>query len=242
MNTETEYDTILASAVNYLIQGNDLEAASVLLPCTLEGYHHGGYAGDDTFVVIHIRGPRVALDVLQNQAHPLHSLIVDAIGAALPHGYKVGGVEVRAEMVALDSEWRAELIGIARGKSVTNNSGKFTWNNLKFASPPEMRIAEALDAKGVMFFPSAKGRLNDMDGRSNRIPDFLVCHNGKWGILEVDGGTYHPPTRTVHDHARDELFHQHGVRVVRHYDARECQETPEFVVDKFLALLAKHYD
>jgi hypothetical protein len=63
--------------------------------------------------------------------------------------------------------------------------------------------------------------------RQNREADFLVCHKGKWGILEVDSPSSHPPTRTVKDHERDRLFKAHGIRVVEHFDAGECWEDAE---------------
>lgn len=242
MSTTSAHEVLLASAVNFLLDGGDNDAASLLLACSIEGWHHHWYVGNTESVVLEIRGPRMACAVLSDRSHPLYGPIVAAIDAVLPHGTEVGEVDVRAELVNLDKEWRDELISIARGKSVDNNRGPITWQNLRFASPPEVRIAQALDAAGVMFFPSSKGRLDGPDGRENRIPDFLVCKYGRWGILEVDGERWHPPSRTIDDHARDELFHQHGVRVVRHYDARECTETPRSVVARFLALLDGHYE
>ena len=75
--------------------------------------------------------------------------------------------------------------------------------------------------------------------RLNREPDFLVCYEGKWGILEVDGEDSHPPSRTVDDHERDRLFKQHGILLVEHFDASECWENADGVVKKFLELLRK---
>jgi very-short-patch-repair endonuclease len=80
-------------------------------------------------------------------------------------------------------------------------------------------------------------RLGTDDERKNREADFLVCANGKWGILEVDGEPFHPPSRTVDDHTRDRLFKDHGIRVVEHFDASECSERPAEVVASFLKLL-----
>jgi hypothetical protein len=111
------------------------------------------------------------------------------------------------------------------------------WNGLRFRSQSEVCIARALDRAGALFFPNAKGRLGAVAKRENREPDFLVCHQGKWGILEVDGEPFHPPSRTVHDHARDRLFKAHGVRVVEHYDAELCRSAPDTVVQEFLRLL-----
>jgi hypothetical protein len=76
-------------------------------------------------------------------------------------------------------------------------------------------------------------------GRRNREADFLVCLDGKWGILEVDGEPFHPPARTVHEHEQDRLFHNHGIAVVQHFDASRCYEDADGVVKQFLGLLKK---
>ena len=65
-----------------------------------------------------------------------------------------------------------------------------------------------------------------------------MCLNGKWGILEVDGAPFHPPSRTTEDHTRDRFFKHHGIKVVEHYDADQCRNFPKLVVDQFLRLLA----
>jgi very-short-patch-repair endonuclease len=81
---------------------------------------------------------------------------------------------------------------------------------------------------------------NIRDGiRKNKEPDFVVCENGRWGILEVDGEPFHPPTRTTEDHKRDRDFLAHGIRVVQHYDANECYQQPDRVVANFLNLLRR---
>lgn len=114
---------------------------------------------------------------------------------------------------------------------------RYTWENLRFRSKEEVEIAEALERAGVLFSPNCKVRLNTPEGRDNEEPDFLVCYNGKLGILEVDGEPWHPPSRTVHDHERDRLFKVHGIRVVEHYDASRCSEQPDLVVQEFLEIL-----
>ena len=83
------------------------------------------------------------------------------------------------------------------------------WGNLRFRSQSEVRIAKALDAVWVLFLPNCLARLNSNFGRFTKEADFLVCANGKWGILEVDG-PFHP--RAADDHERDRLFQQHGIR------------------------------
>ena len=89
-----------------------------------------------------------------------------------------------------------------------------------------------------MFFANCRARLG-VQKRGNLEPDFLVCHKGTWGILEVDGEPFHPPTRTVHDHERDRPFTRHGVKLGQHYDATRCRNEPDAVVAEFLILLEK---
>jgi hypothetical protein len=149
---------------------------------------------------------------------------------------------VKCELVVdLDPNWRNELIDLARGKVVHNQVVTDTqpqiWHSLRFRSRSEIKIAEALDKRGVFFLPNCMGRLDTPTGRQNREADFLVCNEGKWGVLEVDGEPYHPPTRTVHDHDRDRLFRSHGIKVVEHYDAGRCYNRPDEVVESFLHLL-----
>lgn len=111
------------------------------------------------------------------------------------------------------------------------------WNGFYFRSQPEIKIAQAFDLAGVLFYPNCKARLSTSLGREGKETDFLVFYQGKWGILEVDGEPWHPPSRAVHDHERDRLFKVHGIRVVEHYDASRCFQQPDQVVAEFLEIL-----
>ncbi len=93
-----------------------------------------------------------------------------------------------------DQDWRAALLEAAQGKGVHNQGVEIpdrkivTWGLLRFRSESEVRIARALDAAGVLLLPNCLARVEvGQDKRATREADFLVCHNGKWGILEVDG-------------------------------------------------------
>ena len=59
---------------------------------------------------------------------------------------------------------------------------------MPFRSQAELRIAQALGRACVLFFANAPGRFGvHPDDRQTREPDFVVCADGKWGILEVCG-------------------------------------------------------
>jgi hypothetical protein len=126
---------------------------------------------------------------------------------------------------------------------VMQNNGTYKtmpiqWKNLSFSSVSEVKIAQALDRVGVLFFPNCRGRLTTTQGRQNRECDFLVCYEGIWGILEVDGAPYHPSSRAAEDHKRDGFFLDHGVWVHR-FDANECFNYPDDVVQRFLQRLKR---
>lgn len=166
--------------------------------------------------------------------------IANALKAVLPPPIERAIINYRAELVDLDADWRHELQEIARGKKVHNQAidadKVMIWANHRFRSQAEIKIAEALERAKVLFFPNCKARLG-FSSRENREPDFLVCSKGRWGILEVDGELFHPPSRTVDDHERDRLFQAHGIKIVQHFDAGECYESADAVVKKFLFLL-----
>ncbi len=96
---------------------------------------------------------------------------------------------------------------------------------------PEKQIAQALDRAGALFYFRGKARLNTPRGRGECETDFLICHGGKWGILQIENGT----SETKSD--RDRFLKAHGIHLVAHYDAELCNERPDSVVREFLTLL-----
>lgn len=244
-------DTLIASAASFLIDGGEEDAASVLLSCTLHVWPSGDswYAGDEIAYALHVEltGPRAAHDVLGGGNSAIAKRVQDSIEAVLPSNTYVRHFTAKAELVEIDPDWRSELLEIARGRRVDNQGTDFgsnpyslTWNRMKFRSRSETKIAEALDQSGVLFLPNCLARLGQLPHRANREPDFLICHRQKWGILEVDGEPFHPPSRTTQEQERDRLFKAHGVRVVEHFDANRCYQDPDGVVREFLRLLEEN--
>lgn len=142
----------------------------------------------------------------------------------------------------------AMLEGAKLPDGVVNNQGIpfnlnrriYNWQGLRFRSKNEIEIAKALDRASVLFLPLCLVRLNTATGRQNLEPDFLVCHQGNWGILEVDG-PYHTPLRRVDEQQRERLFQHHRIRVIQRFDAKRCEEKPDEVVREFLQLIEKMY-
>jgi hypothetical protein len=112
-------------------------------------------------------------------------------------------IEFRVKLLDLDENWR-EVIkekivnskdsnqGLISEKVFTRDGRKtLSYNELKFASQSEIRIAQEFERRKVLFFPLAVAVRNDGKNlyENHREVDFLVCQDGVWGILEV---SYHP--------------------------------------------------
>ncbi|MBI5536037.1 MAG: hypothetical protein HY898_25175 [Deltaproteobacteria bacterium] len=107
--------------------------------------------------------------------------------------------------------------------------------DLYFRSKTETRIYDVLKTRKVLFFTNATAVLGGKGEK--REPDFLVCCEGRWGILEVMGEQYHPAATAMRDHDRARLFKDYGIQVIEFYDAKRCYSAPESVVDDFLSRL-----
>lgn len=118
-------------------------------------------------------------------------------------------------------------------------------DGLWFRSKTEIRIYEALKKCSVFFFVNATGVLGgkkSISGRPElREPDFAVCLDGKWGILEVMGESVHTQRTAPRDHDRARLFKEYGVTMIEFFDAHRCYTDPEGVVREFLQLLSKSH-
>ena len=111
-----------------------------------------------------------------------------------------------------------------------------THDGLRFRSRAEIAIYDELKSRKVLFFPNAAAVLGGTQ-LAPREPDFLICNDGKWGILEVNGPCH--DTTAVKDHNRGRLFQLHGLLCFQCYDADRCQSDAKGVVDEFLSILAQ---
>lgn len=234
-----------------LVERGEPLAAKLLTDCVVrvaeDGNDEDADAGNDSLrvVEVEIAGPPEAQAILCDDGHPLARAIRAAVRSSLPPGAWIQSWTFLTMLVddALteDGDKANGVSGGAAGEASNQaadlSDGIRVWQNLRFRSESELRVAQALDRAGVLFLPNCKARLGEAGHRENREPDFLVCAEGKWGILEVDGEPFHPPARTVHDHERARLFKAHGIRVVEHFDAAACYRDPDGVVRQFLALL-----
>ncbi len=123
-------------------------------------------------------------------------------------------------------------------KLIYDTSVDYAWEGHAFRSEQEMRVAKALDRRGVFFFPNAGCRINEGETRKTREVDFLVVINGYLGILECDSRKYHKSA--ADDHERDRTFQKQGIRFIQRYSYERCLDADK-VVDEFIALMKAHF-
>lgn len=236
-------EKVHASAVSFLIDGHKEEAARVLLSCELEISEHfvwlapdEGY-NDGTFD-IELNALKDIYEIIKDLQHPTTKAIQEALTATLNGQPYQLTTDMLLPEVAPD--WREKLLKATQVQKVDNqgNNAPYEWNDLRFRSKSEIKIAQALDKTGVLFFPNCMARLGSISGRENREADFLICDEGKWGILEVDGEIFH--STAAKDHGRDRLFRSYGVRVIERFTADQCYNNPDAVVRQFLTILKKN--
>jgi hypothetical protein len=159
-------------------------------------------------------------------------------------------IEFRIKLVEVTDDWKIIVRNLivnfkdANQGRVTDalfaRAGKtpFIYNEMKFASQSEIRIAQELENRKVLFFPLPLAVRADTGIRykDHREPDFLVCDKGAWGILEV---SFHPD-RYEKDAEKDAWYKKADILCVQHYTAERCYNQPGEVVDEFLSILAKH--
>lgn len=233
--------TVQEQAVHLLLDRQHIEAADVLAAC------HLVIEQDESGMVVALA--LQASPATQTRYLDASTGIRDDIGAALRDALPAGMWIESLVLQPLDGDAHDLMLppdGTAlldpRHDEATHNQAtgfqtRREWQGLRFRSESELRVAQALERAGVLFLPNCKARVGPSLGRVTREPDFLICSQGRWGILEVDGEPFHPPERTAQEHERDRLFKQQGVRIVEHFDAARCFTMPDVVVREFLALL-----
>jgi hypothetical protein len=159
-------------------------------------------------------------------------------------------IEVKMSLLEVEEDWKEEmrrLISSAPGSNqgvVTEKEygreGKdtVTYNEMTFASKSEVRVAQEFETREVLFFPLPLGIRTETGTRwkDHKEPDFLVCQDGTWGVLEV---AYHPD-RYEQDAEKAKWYKEAGILCVEYFTAERCYNEPEAVVDDFLNVLSKH--
>jgi hypothetical protein len=252
--SELTTDQLLFNTAYYLIQTGFAETAEILLLCELEEYQeyereiYGGWNNEELLDVenwgrvIILTPPTIHQLLTQKNDAKNHKQQMEFAFASILRWNGATLIPNVQLVTAVEENWREYLKSLAKGEKRSNqglpikkNDIAVVWHNLNFRSPIEKKVAEALDRAGVMYFANCMARLGPTDYRHNKEPDFLICSNGKWGILEVDGQAFHQSA--AQDAERDRQFRRHGIIVIEHFEAKKCNELPDAVVEEFLNIL-----
>lgn len=159
-------------------------------------------------------------------------------------------IDYRIELLKVDENWQNTVKFLIKNSKDLNqglitekcftkeNKNTIIYNEMKFASKSEVRIAQELEKAKILFFPlplAVKAETGN-NYKDHREVDFLICHEGRWGILEV---AFHPD-RYEMDKEKDAWFKKSGVLCVEHYTAERCYNSPREVVNEFINILTKH--
>lgn len=168
--------------------------------------------------------------------------------------YRKGEVlffDYQVRLLDVEEDWQATIRELIASSSGIRNQGSTTefmyakrqkepivHNGLNFASQSEIRIAQELEQRKILFFPLVVGVRagTGQQYQDHREADFLICDSGVWGILEV---AYHPD-RYEKDKEKDGWWKKSGILCVEHHTAERCFNNPKQVVDEFLKILAQH--
>ena len=141
---------------------------------------------------------------------------------------KIGDNKTELDEPKIKAERNSKLLAHSPVETIT-----YSWKGWQFRSAAEANIAQALDRSGVLFFPKATARLTTTEGRENQDLYFLICYEGKLGILGVNA-----EEEDEADRRSDRILQSQGIRMIQYYNVNECTEEPDRVVLEFLQNLS----
>ena len=142
----------------------------------------------------------------------------------------------------------ALAVGTRQPQESTRQAGQgapsICWSGMYFRSNAELKIAQVLQERGVLFFANSQGTASlkglpvtmDAHGLVERLEaDFLVFRSGQCICLEVDGRHHNQPEHAFRDYAKERVLLREKIPTVR-FPAQECLIRPGEVVTEFLNL------
>ena len=145
--------------------------------------------------------------------------------------------EMLREAARLAAQQRYPKYRALRGTNCASlvSDGTILYAGVRFRSRTETKVYDALKRRKLLFFPNATMVLGATRENEKKETDFLVCDQGRWGVLEVVSKEYHPSPKG--DEERAKTLRIFGVAVVAFFDADRCYNEPEAVIEEFLSIL-----
>jgi hypothetical protein len=259
----SEFDaSVHRTLVELLIHTKQAELAAVVIDGEVNSFDEIAEIGYNNWTDIlkhyYIDIPTFAYPMIESSTHVRQSLMESlrkvAGGQSRPNAAPIPTDEFpiffRVKLLPVQEDWQKlarSLIANPKGanqalvseiKSTQDGRPLHVYNELRYASASEIRIAQELEKRKILFFPLAVGVRAETgkNWEDHREVDFLICDKGSWGILEV---AYHP-NRYEQDAEKHSWFLKSGVLYVRHFTAERCYNESATVVSEFLAVLAQH--
>lgn len=150
-------------------------------------------------------------------------------------GYSVRFIIFDADNSIAPDDWRSYFNNSTENNQAIfdfKDNNKISFQGLNFRSQAEIKIYEALLRKGLLVMPLPVMVMGVKE--KYKEPDFVVCYNGRIGILDVQGKQWHPPETAATEHEKRREFLKLGVSLYEIFDARRCYQDPDSVVDDFI--------
>jgi hypothetical protein len=250
---EFDFDALMAAAVQRLLKLDQPEAALALAEAKIVRLL-GRNSWRDVEVHLTVPGDHydtlTAPSVYENDAEvndfgePYEvrgsSRLCRVFSDVLPPRSDCELVEVKVENEPVPETWREEFkASIGRGAVNQGNvpgvpQAKFvSADGLRYRSKTEMVIADELKRRQIIFFPLPVAVIG---GKAVREPDFVILHEGRFGVLEIHGEPWHPASRAAQENAQAYPYRAAGAI---HFiaDAKDAYNAPGVVIDKLLALM-----
>lgn len=229
----------------------ELGAVQLLLAASVKYRDVGSYGPTDAYLNMDVFGPPRMYELLTTTEsggdHDKRLLLEHALVAPLPQtlldDHLSVRIEPRLQLVEPYDGWREEFMAQASGRGITNQGAGKTpaplrWMHNNFRTQGEIAIAKAFEKANVLFLPLPRAAIGvTPDMRTMVEPDFVVCHDGKWGVLEVDGSSHEG--RKAQDTEKDRLYHAHRIAVVRRYTEEQARGNADAIVAEFLRDIEK---
>lgn len=239
-------EQLLRTYVEIVRHSSKPELAALLVDAEINVYTEmNGYFHE---VFIRLPAPYVATvlndDVILEHLRDCIKLLLSG------QDYNANKIMFGTRFMEPEDDWR-ELVRSLIARAKEPNQGVVTsitrkregneplkYNEMNFGSATEIRVAQELEKRQILFFPLPLAVRAETGKcfKDHREPDFLICHEGVWGILEV---AFHQG-RYEQDKQKDEWFKKSGILCVEHYTAEECYGKTASVIDRFLSILEQH--
>ena len=198
----------------------------------------------DTIDVLQITAPIDIYHYLRESVpndENLKRIFEEIVSGFREFGHHIWFIGCQLETVSPPSDWHRRLFEFIPKFEIPANQALFAYRNgekfvhkrLHFRSPAEICIFDELVTRQLLVLPLPVAVMGQ--DKAYLEPDFVVFYNGKAGVFEVHGKTYHTPETATKEHELRRHFARLGVRIFEVFDAQKCMSNPERVVDDFLA-------